>query len=182
MNTNPVRIALVLKASPQLLDNVSKVVQILELMSDREFMNRRDVNEVLSLKFHIIRYIVRDIEKQMKKDSESVAEKKTPFIDRWIKSMLGGRESDGYAAFQEDFLRQAVKEFPFKEAQLFQMLVTNFSHCKNYGEGASASDYINQAFNGHKGFKDFPNCDSCGDEEAKKKCANCKAKAVFFLY
>ena len=43
---------------------------------------------------------------QMKKDSESPGEKKTPFIDRWIKSMLVGRESDGYPTFQEDFLRQ----------------------------------------------------------------------------
>ena len=67
---------------------------------------RRDVNEVLSLKYHMIRYIVRDIQKQMEKDSESGGEKKVPFIDRWIKSMLVGRESDGYPVFQEDFLRQ----------------------------------------------------------------------------
>ena len=42
----------------------------------------------------------------MEKDSKSAGEKKTPFIDRWIKSMLVGRESDGYPTFQEDFLRQ----------------------------------------------------------------------------
>ena len=39
---------------------------------------------------------------------------------------------------------QGIKEFPFKESQLLKMLVTNFSHCKNYGEGVTAAEYINQ--------------------------------------
>jgi len=173
MNTHPVRIALIMKSEPLLLENAAKVVQILELMSDREFTNRRDVNEVLSLKYHMIRYIVRDIQKQMKKDSESGGEKKVPFIDRWIKSMLVGRESDGYPVFQEDFLRQGIKEFPFKESQLLKMLVTNFSHCKNYGEGVTAAEYINQAFNGQKGFRDG-NCEACCEDNATKKCSSCK--------
>merc|ERR1719305_1567946 len=163
-----------MKSEPLLLENAAKVVQILELMSDREFTNRRDVNEVLSLKYHMIRYIVRDVQKQMKKDSESTGEKKTPFIDRWIKSMLVGRESDGYPTFQEDFLRQGIKKFPYKESQLLKMLVTNFSHCKNYGEGVTAAEYINQAFNGQRGFKDHENCDTCGQEGAEKKCSSCK--------
>jgi hypothetical protein len=65
MNTHPVRIALILREEPLLMENLSKVCQILELMSDREFKNRRDVNEVLSLKYHILHYIVKDIVKQV---------------------------------------------------------------------------------------------------------------------
>ena len=42
---------------------------------------------------------------------ESGGERKVPFIDRWIKSMLVGRESDGYPVFQEDFLRQVCYSF-----------------------------------------------------------------------
>ena len=57
----------------------------------------------------------------MVKDESSITEKKIPFIDRWIKSMLVGRPSDGYPVFQEDFLRQGIKEFPFKESQLFKV-------------------------------------------------------------
>ena len=48
-----------------MMENLSKVCQILELMSDREFKNRRDVNEVLSLKYHILHYIVKDVIKQV---------------------------------------------------------------------------------------------------------------------
>jgi hypothetical protein len=40
-----------------------------------------------------------------KEKSEKI-ETKSPFIDLWIKSMLVGREGDGYPVFQEDFLRQ----------------------------------------------------------------------------
>ncbi len=191
MNTHPVRIALVLKEHTELLENIATIVKILELMSEREFTNRRDVNEVLSLKYHIIHYIVKDIKKQKDKAGDN---SKTPFIDLWIKSMLVGRETDGYPVFQvikqkafhclnipdfmlfqENFLRQGIKEFPFKESQLFKTLVTNFHHSQNYGEGMTAAEFINQAFNGQKGFKDDEDCSTCGNEKAQKKCSNCKS-------
>ena len=117
----------------------------------------------------------------MDKDTASGKENKTPFIDRWIKSMIIGREPDGYKVFQENFLRQGVKEFPFQESQLFKTLVTNFHHCQNYGEGATAAEYINQAFNGQNGFKDFENCDTCGEEKAESKCSKCKCH-IYYIY
>ena len=66
MNTHPVRIGLIVKEKPELLENIAKVCQILELMCDREFKNNRDVNEVLSLKYHMLHYICKDIKKQVR--------------------------------------------------------------------------------------------------------------------
>lgn len=175
MNTSPVRIALHFRANPKLLANITSIRKVLEMMSDREFKNRRDVNEVMSIKFHIIHFIVKDLEKQLEIDMKKEPPAKAPFLDRWIKWQLVGREEDGFPVYQENFLRQAVKEFPFPEAQLFKMLVTNFSMCKDYGKGVMASEYINQAFNGQKGFKDHENCDTCGEEKAEKKCSECKS-------
>ena len=43
----------------------------------------------------------------MEKDVSSDTEKKTPFIDRWIKSMIIGRETDGYQVFQENLRNKA---------------------------------------------------------------------------
>ena len=123
MNTHPVRIGLFLKRRPELLAEVDKACRILELMSDREFRDRRDVNEILSLKYHVVHYVLRDVARQRKKTEANDKETKTPFIDLWMRSMLVGRESDGYPVFQEDFLRQAVKEFPYKESTLFKALV-----------------------------------------------------------
>ena len=87
----------------------------------------------MSLKYHVLHFIVKDIEKQMEKDKKLEPPAKTPFIERWIKWQLVGREEDGYPVYQENFLRQGIKEFPFPESQLFKMLVTNFSHCKVNG-------------------------------------------------
>ena len=77
---------------------------------------------------------------------------------------------------QENFIRQGIKEFPHQESQLFKTLVANFHHCQTYGEGATAAEYLNQAFNGQRGFKDFENCDTCGNERAEKKCSKCKSR------
>ena len=46
-------------------------------------------------------------------------------------------------------------------------------------QGVSAAEYINQAFNGQKGFRDHENCDTCGNENAEKKCSSCKFLQVF---
>ena len=35
------------------------------------------------------------------------------------------------------------------------MLVTNFSHCKNYGEGVTAAEYINQGCQDFKKLFDY---------------------------
>ena len=86
--------------------------------------------QVMSLKYHVLHFIVKDIEKQLEKDKKQDPPAKTPFIDRWIKWQLMGREEDGFPVYQENFLRQGIKEFPFPESQLFKMLVTNFSHCQ----------------------------------------------------
>ena len=67
MNTHPVRIGLIMKNTPIMLENIGQVCHTLEEMSERQFKDRRDVNEILSLKFHIIYYIVKDIEKQVKR-------------------------------------------------------------------------------------------------------------------
>merc|ERR1712133_261357 len=45
----------------------------------------------------------------------------------------------------------------------------------DYGEGQTAAEYINGAFNGQRGFKDFENCDTCGQEGAAKKCSSRKS-------
>ncbi len=56
------RVAILLKQEPQLLENIGKVTRVLELLSDKEFTNRRgDVNEILSLKYHVLHYILKVI-------------------------------------------------------------------------------------------------------------------------
>ncbi|CAB4069798.1 unnamed protein product [Lepeophtheirus salmonis] len=86
------------------------------------------------------------------KDAQQQMEKTGQPIDKWLKMMLVGREEDG-----------------------FPILMTNFHHCKVIGQGLSAAEYINQGFNGQKGFKDHENCTTCGENGAEKKCSACKS-------
>ena len=44
--TVPHRVALKFRDNPKLLENVTMLRKVLELMSDKEFKNRYDVNEV----------------------------------------------------------------------------------------------------------------------------------------
>lgn len=173
MNIHPIKVALFLKENPILLENINKVSDVLELMSKREFS---DNNEIVSLKLHVLHYITRDLELQQKKDNPEV-NKKLAFIDRWIKSMLIGRETDGFAIYQENFLRQNIKEFPFIESQIFKILVTNFSNNMNYGEDIAAAEIINNAVNVRKNWSEAPSCLTCGEENAEKKCSICKSVA-----
>ena len=48
-----------LKDEPKLLEDIDRVTRVLELLSDKEFKNRNDVNEILSLKYHILHYILK---------------------------------------------------------------------------------------------------------------------------
>ena len=51
MNTHPVRIAFSFRDNPKLLENITQIRKVLEMMSDREFRNRTDVNEVKKTDF-----------------------------------------------------------------------------------------------------------------------------------
>ena len=48
--------------------------------------------------------------KEKEKDEKKEGEKKTPFIDRWIKSMLLGRKEDGYVQGGEGILTQGYAQ------------------------------------------------------------------------
>jgi hypothetical protein len=66
-----------LKDEPKLLENIDRVTRVLELLSDKEFKNRNDVNEILSLKYHILHYILKVSGPQVPRNKISVG---TEFI------------------------------------------------------------------------------------------------------
>ena len=47
--------------NPKLLENITQVRKVLELMSDREFKNRYDVNEVKIMKNKKLYFILQNI-------------------------------------------------------------------------------------------------------------------------
>ena len=73
--------------------------------------------------------------KEKEKDEKKEGEKKTPFIDRWIKSMLLGRKEDGYVQGGRVFLHRVThkgRDFrdDFTDFFIFFLLFLVFGTCK----------------------------------------------------
>lgn len=61
VNLNPVKIAMNLQKLQSLNDNLDKVKNVLELMSEREMKRGMETNEIMSFKFHYLSCIVSEI-------------------------------------------------------------------------------------------------------------------------
>ena len=55
------RVAMKFRDNPKLLENITQVRKVLELMSDREFKNRYDVNEVKIMNNKKLYFILQNI-------------------------------------------------------------------------------------------------------------------------
>ncbi|XP_002738103.1 ankyrin repeat and MYND domain-containing protein 2-like [Saccoglossus kowalevskii] len=163
-NLNPVKIALYMIKSKELLENASKVARVLDVICEKEF-KKNEVNEVLSVKMHYLASVVRachvwNVEK-------------LDGMDGFVKSLLKGRETDGFQLAMEKFIREIIREYPYHESQLLQQMVRNIAPVKP-GDDPSALCILTQGINGSHGFKDENVCATCGDQNSEKKCSACK--------
>lgn len=60
---HPVKVALTLKKEPRLLSHWDQIVNVLELMSEKEMKRGMETNEVMSFKLHYYKCIVSEIAK-----------------------------------------------------------------------------------------------------------------------
>lgn len=82
-------------------------------------------------------------------------------------------KGDNLPEYQEAFLRECVREFPFRESSIFRQMVATLAS----SEPPSAISVVLAAINGQRGFAaDYSEtCVTCGAEKATKKCSKCKA-------
>lgn len=168
INIHPVKLVLYLQANDVLLENSTKVSKILELMCERE-MKKEDPNETLAFKFHFLSFVLKYIVKQMEatKPDEKV-------FECLLKSWLKGRDEDAFPILLEQFLRQSIREFPYRDCTLFIQLLKTLSAVK-IGEEPSAISILLQTVNGQKGYEEESAvCSTCGEPCPAKKCAQCK--------
>lgn len=175
-NIHPVRLALFLQSNAPLLKEAKKVIQVLELLSEKEI--KSNGNELLSLKFHHLAFVVQACDsflaKKGTKKSEVVGEdNKAPNLEPLIKQWIKLRNEDGFPVFLEQFLRQSIREYPYTECPLFQQLVRTLAPVEIGGE-PSAISILSQAVTGQRGVEDGVACSTCGEPKAEKKCSACK--------
>lgn len=115
-------------------------------------------------------------------------------------SLLKGRDNDGFPTYQEKFVRECIRKFPYCDVTLLQQLVRSIapvdivgvapqmpschSRCALYawrrvfswpqGNDPTALSVLTQAITGQVGFMDADFCTTCGEKGAQKRCSACK--------
>ncbi|XP_015784328.1 ankyrin repeat and MYND domain-containing protein 2-like [Tetranychus urticae] len=179
-NIHPVRMVMELEKYPLLIESINQVIKVLELMTEREMKNK-DANEMLALKFTYLAFILEYFGKQMEKleakhgPNANRKELISSCGDLLIKYWLKGRDSDGFPENLENFLREAVKRFPYHNSMTFIQIVKTLSTV-SIGEEPSALSLLARTISGQKGFIDeeMVNCAACSEPKPSKKCSQCK--------
>lgn len=173
VNLHPVRVALNLHTF-RLGEHLKEIAEALDAMRTNEMKKGAQTNEVMAFKYHYLYFIVSEIAKVQKKlaekPSEGDGERKSDPIELFAKKLLKTGK-DGNFDFMESFLREAVREFPYRETTIFRHFVTSLAA----KDPPAALSIISAAVHGHRGFFDtIPTCSSCGEEKPAKKCSKCK--------
>lgn len=169
-NIHPVRLVMYLGDNISLLEE-RKIIKVLESLCEKE-MKKTDANELLALKFHHLSFVLRYVEKFYR---EKIKEGKNgqQILERLMKIWVKGREEDGFFINLEQFLRQCLQEFPYRECALLQQLVCTLAPVK-IGDEPSAISILLNAVRGQKGCDNDFVCLTCGEPKPQKRCSACK--------
>ncbi|KAJ7985394.1 hypothetical protein DPEC_G00351600 [Dallia pectoralis] len=165
-NLNPVKMVLLVKENPVLaeVEALEKSWRVMELIC-KKCVNQQDMNEVLAMKMHYISCVLQKCASFLKERDDK--------LDGLIKSLLKGRDGDGFPLFQEKFIRECIRKFPFCDSTLLQQLVRSVAPVE-IGSDPTALSVLTQAITGQVGFMDAEFCITCGEKGAEKRCSICK--------
>nr|XP_061809014.1 ankyrin repeat and MYND domain-containing protein 2-like [Nerophis lumbriciformis] len=157
-NLNPVKIVMLVRENPLLVDVVAlkKCYHVMDLLCE-QCVKQQDMNEVLAMKMHYISCILQKCVIFLQKQDDK--------LDALVKSLLRGRDSDGFPQYQEKFIRECIRKFPYCETTLLQEL----------GNNPTAYSVLTQALTGQMAFADADYCATCGERGADKRCSLCKS-------
>ncbi|XP_035249749.1 ankyrin repeat and MYND domain-containing protein 2a [Anguilla anguilla] len=165
-NLNPVKMVMLVKENPLLVDveALEKCFRVMDLICEK-CVKQQDMNEVLAMKMHYISCILQKCQAFLKEREDK--------LDGLIKSLLKGRDSDGFPQYQEKFIRECIRKFPYCDATLLQQLVRSIAPVE-IGNDPTAFSVLTQAITGQVGFMDAEFCTTCGEKGAEKRCSICK--------
>lgn len=170
VNIHPVKVAINIYNYIGIMDHLPQVKKVLELMSDKEMKRSSGSNEVMAFKLYYLSYIVGELIKIQNKQVSQDKETKLVTIQTFCKKLLKPGNDESLEVL-DGFLRESIKEFPFRECTLFRQIVSTLT-----GKDApTALSVVSSAINGQRGFVDnIATCYTCGEEKPNKKCSQCK--------
>ncbi|KAF7691236.1 hypothetical protein HF521_011533 [Silurus meridionalis] len=169
-NLNPVKMVMMVKENPLLVDVVAleKCYRVLDLLCE-QCVKQQDMNEVLAMKMHYISCVLQKCLAFLRERDDK--------LDTLLKSLLKGRDGDGFPEYQEKFIRDCIWKFPYCEATLLHQLIQNIAPDETVSETGSAPmafSALTQALTGQMALMDAELCATCGERGADKKCSFCK--------
>ncbi|XP_054620093.1 ankyrin repeat and MYND domain-containing protein 2-like isoform X1 [Dunckerocampus dactyliophorus] len=166
-NLHPVKIVMLVRENPVLVDvgALEKCSQVMDLLCE-QCVKQQDMNEVLAMKMHYISCVLQKCVSFLQKQDDK--------LDALVKSLLRGRDSDGFPQYQEKFIRDCIRKFPYCETTLLQQLVRTIAPVE-IGNDPTAFSVLTQALTGQMAFVDADYCATCGERGADKRCSLCKA-------
>lgn len=166
-NVNPVRVAMNWLKNKVLHQHSGKVIKVLDLLCERE-MKREDPNESLALKYHHLSFVLKHVTSFL--ETTESKEDLSPLFKKWLRG-----DEHGFPVILEKFLRQSIREFPYRDCAILLQLVKTLSSVE-VGSEPSALTILTKSINGQKGFdEDASVCSTCGESSPTKTCSQCKS-------
>ncbi|XP_062846814.1 ankyrin repeat and MYND domain-containing protein 2-like [Trichomycterus rosablanca] len=161
-NLNPVKMVMMVKEDPLLVDEVAleKCYRVMDLLCE-QCVKQQDMNEVLALKMHYISYVLQKCLAYLQECDDK--------LDALLRSLLKGRDGDGFPEYQEKFIQDCIQTFPYCETTLLHQLGP-----VEIEKSSSAFSVLTQALTGQMAFSDAEFCATCGERGADKKCSFCE--------
>ncbi|XP_030644344.1 ankyrin repeat and MYND domain-containing protein 2-like [Chanos chanos] len=165
-NLNPVKMVMLVKENPLLVDvaALEKCYRVMDLLCE-QCVKQQDMNEVLAMKMHYISCVLQKCLAFLQERDDK--------LDALLKSLLKGRDGDGFPQYQEKFIRDCIRKFPYCEATLLQQLVRSIAPVE-IGNDPTAFSVLTQALTGQMALMDAEFCATCGERGADKRCSLCK--------
>lgn len=164
-NIHPVHLIQVFHEKKLLLEQASCVVKTLNQMCKDE-MEKSDANEPNALKFHILSNI-------LELTSKNVTNSDEESYESFMKKLLKSESKIGLSIGIEKTLRNAVREFPFRDSTIFLQLLRSLSGV-NIGDEPSALTLLTRMVSGIMSDNDTDHrCNACHEPNSSKKCSQC---------
>lgn len=167
-NFHPVKIVISINENEELRDvkQLKKCSNVLNDLGRKCVRGKKDFDEVLALKTHLISYILSLCIEQLSKEK--------PDLTHFIKTLLKENDSEIKLGC-EKIIRQSLMKFPFTDLPILAQLVQTLSATK-VGEEPSALSCVQTIFSGMNSMRGSGKwCSTCGERAAELQCGACKA-------
>nr|XP_022292674.1 uncharacterized protein LOC111103591 isoform X2 [Crassostrea virginica] len=167
---HPVKLCMHLENHPGLIKNYTGIVKLFDILLERR-MEAGDINEQFGMQAHYYSFLFKTVGKEYKEN-----------IKGFIKSLIKGREFDGFPEFQEKFLRKVLRTFPYARSNLvyrkarshlLYRMVQTLANTK-IGDHPTALLVMYRELNLPRYIHMDDACCTCGTPKNTMKCSKCR--------